>query len=286
MNTQLQNHQIIITKASGETQQFSIHKLERSLRNAGADETTRETIVQDIEQWVHHGVTSKMIYKRAFSLLRKHEPKSSVRYRLKQAILELGPSGYPFEQLMGQLFRAYGFQAEVGKVLQGWSITHEMDVIATKQNEQHLVECKYHKEQGKSVSIQVPLYVKSRVEDIVTERSLQKEYKGFTFTPWVITNTKFSSDSIKFSEKNQIKLLAWDYPQNRGMKMLLEKYKLFPITILRSINVDEKKMLLKAGCVSIKQFHKEEKWKEMLNISHRKSSIIDKEINFLMHAQL
>ena len=255
-NTSNKHKQIIIKKASGDEENFSSAKLEQSLQNAGATNETISRIVSDIENWIYQGVTSKKIYTRAFSMLRRERMSDAVRYKLKQAILELGPTGYPFETLIGQMFEQQGFSTEVGVVVNGVCITHEMDVIATNGSSQHLVECKYHMDQGKQVSVQVPLYVRSRVNDIIQKRKESPEYQGLSFTGWVITNTRFSSDSQHYGKCSGLNLLAWDYPLGNGLKEILEKYKLYPITILANLTKKEKQYLLDQQIVSCPQLLK------------------------------
>lgn len=255
MNTNSQDTQsgVLIKKASGEEEHFSSDKLKQSLINAGANIDTVNAIVLNIQEWIYTGVSTKEIYKRAFSILRREKTSTSILYRLKQAILELGPTGYPFEILMGEIFKAQGYQTEVGVVVNGHCVTHEMDVIATKDATQQLVECKYHKDQGKHVSVQVPLYVRSRVDDIIRKRKDLHEYANYEFTGWVVTNTRFSSDSIAYGTCSGLKLLAWDYPNGNGLKQLIEKYKLFPITILSKLTIKEKQMLLEKGIITCPQ---------------------------------
>ena len=270
---------IIIRKASGEEEAFSSDKLKQSLHNAGAKNETIEKIVTKIERWVYQGVTTKKIYARAFSMLRDEKSDSSLRYRLKQAILELGPTGYPFEILIGKLFEHMGFKTEVGIVIDGNCVTHEMDVIATNNHVQHLVECKYHKDQGKQVSVQVPLYVHSRVDDIISKRNGMSEYKNFSFKAWVITNTRLSSDSIKYSACSGLNLLAWNYPVGNGLKENIEKFKLYPITILRNLKTKEKKYLLNEGIVTCSQLIEKPDSLINLGLGKKKYKIIMKEIN-------
>jgi hypothetical protein len=273
------NKVILVKKASGEEEPFATEKLERSLLNAGAKADIIQKIVGDIECWIQPGVTTKKIYTRAFSLLRQDKTTSSLRYRLKQAILELGPTGYPFEILIGKLFQQTGFGAEVGVVVEGKCITHEMDVIATKSSIQHLAECKYHKDQGKQVSIQVPLYVRSRVDDIISKRQKMREYQDFSFTGWVITNTRFSSDSIQYSKCSGLKLLGWNYPPGEGLKEKIEKYKLYPITLLRNLTNKEKQHLLKEDIVICTQLFAHPQALSVLDLSKAKHDKLMKELN-------
>ena len=271
--------QIMVRKASGEEQPFSREKLEQSLSNAGADSKSVSKIVANIEKWIYPGVTTKKIYARAFSLLRRERSSSSNRYRLKQAIFDLGPTGYPFEVLIGELFKKQGYLTEVGIVVNGRCVTHEMDVIATNDSLQHLVECKYHKDQGKQVSVQIPLYVRSRVDDIVDHRRTLKEFEGLKFKGWVVTNTYFTPDSIHYGLCRGLKLLAWDFPRTEGLKSLFDRYHLYPITILHRLTVKEKQKLLDQGIVTCEQLLNQKDKLEELELSQPKLTAVLKELD-------
>jgi hypothetical protein len=210
--------------------------------------------------------------------LRKEKTTSSLRYSLKKAILELGPTGYPFEILIGQLFQHKGFATEVGIVVDGKCVTHEMDVIATHDTVQHLVEWKYHLDQGKQVSVQVPLYVRSRVNDIIDKRQVMPEYKNLSFTGWVITNTRFSLDSIQFGICSGLNLLAWNYPVGNGLQENIEKYKIYPITVLKNLSVKEKQILLKEGIVTCAQLLENQNSLLHLELSKTKYTTLMKEL--------
>lgn len=272
---------ILVRKASGDEELFSVEKLERSLQNAGANNEQIQKVIIDIQNWIYHGASTKKIYARAFSILRRNKTAAALRYKLKQAMMEFGPAGYPFENFVGQLFRAQGFTTEVGIVVDGKCITHEMDVIATHHNIQHLVECKYSKDQGKHVSIQIPLYVRSRVDDIVNKRRESDEFKGFSFTGWVITNTRFSGDSLRFGECSGLKLLAWDYPAGNGLKELIEKLKIYPLTILHSLTKSEKQFLIDKEIVSCNQLQKSNAVLNSMNLNEKKLNSILRELSHI-----
>lgn len=212
-------------------------------------------------------------------MLHREKSTSSLRYRLKQAILEIGPTGHPFEILIGRLFQKMGFKTEVGIIVEGRCITHEMDVIATNKLVQHLVECKYHKDQGKQVSVQVPLYVRSRVEDIIHKRQGMPEYRDFSFSGWVITNTRFSEDSIQYGVCSGLNLLAWDYPEGNGLKENIEKYKIYPVTVLKNLTKKEKQLLLNQGIVTCSQLLENPDSLINLRLSKNKHNIVIKELN-------
>lgn len=272
------NNNIIILKASGEKEAFKSEKLKHSLYNAGADSATVDGIVHNINDWIYDGISTKKIYQKAFTLLRKQQSKASIRYRLKKAIFELGPSGYPFENFIGQLFDRQGYKTEVGIVVDGNCVTHEMDVIASKDGTQHLMECKYHKDQGKHVSVQVPLYVNSRVDDIVKKRLTLPEYKGYNFEAWVVTNTRFSTDSIQYGNCSGLNLLAWDYPVGNGLKELVESLKIYPITILHHLTMKLKQELMGEDIITCQQLLSKKEILQNIGLSSSKIKAIIKEL--------
>ncbi|MBN2401214.1 MAG: restriction endonuclease [Spirochaetes bacterium] len=244
---------ILVKKASGEEEPFSKYKLERSLRNAGADNDSVKEISDEIFNHIYNGITTRKIYSGAFTLLRRKKNLAALRYKLKRSIFELGPTGYPFEHLVGQIFEKQGYGIEVGRVIEGVCVSHEMDVIASGNNKQHLIECKYSKDQGKQVSIQVPLYVRSRVDDIIKKRKELPEYDGFSFFGCIVTNTRFSADSIEYGICSGLHLIGWDYPEGNGLKEIIEREKIFPVTVLNFLTKNHKQYLMDKGIITCSQ---------------------------------
>ncbi len=242
-------NRILIQKASGELVPFSAEKLATSLTRVGASDDLIQLVVDDIVSWLTEGVHTRKIYARAFSLLRKYKRSAAARYSLKNAIMDLGPSGYPFEHFIGAVFKAQGFNVEVGQEVEGMCVKHEVDVIATNHHHQHLVECKFYNSPGKYASVQVPLYIRSRVNDIVMKRQSQPQYDGFEFHGWVVTNTRFTADALAFGQCSGLNLLSWDYPDNNNLKQIVEEKHLFPITALTLLTKGEKQKLLSDGII-------------------------------------
>lgn len=273
---------IQVTKASGEQQAFNADKLRQSLRNAGATEPVIDEIIADVLSWITDGINTKKIYARAFSLLKRSSLLTGLRYRLKQAIMEMGPTGYPFEYLVGRIFEKRGYSVEVGQILEGNCVTHEVDVIATRDRHQELVECKYHADQGRIVSVQVPLYVRSRMDDIIRKRMPMPEYHGFRFTGWVVTNTRFSGDSIQFGTCSGLQLLGWDYPAGNGLKEIIERERIYPITLLSQITKAQKDALMNQGIVTCSQLIQAPDQMTALGLNPRKLTAIRDEMETLL----
>ena len=66
---------------------------------------------------------------------------------------------------------------------------------------------------------------------------------------WVVTNSRFTSDATDYGKCVGLKLLGWDYPQNRSLKSLVETHQIQPITTLSSLTKSDREKLFKEGIV-------------------------------------
>ncbi len=138
---------IEIVKHSGVKTSFSIEKLKNSLRKSGAEENLVEEISNSVRDELYQGISTKEIYNRAYALLKKNKNGYASKYKLKKAIYELGPTGFPFEKFIGALLFHSGYKVKTGQFLQGKCVTHEVDVVAHK-NVQHIIaECKFYSDE-------------------------------------------------------------------------------------------------------------------------------------------
>lgn len=270
---------ISVKKASGKFEPYNPEKLIRSLCNSGTSLVVAEEIAADVSLWLTDGMSTKKIYSLAFKLLSRKSKAHATRYNLKKALLELGNTGYPFEHLVGEIFHQQGYNTEVGIIVEGHCISHEMDVIATRENNQMIIECKYSQSQGKHVGIQVPLYVHSRVDDIIQHRKTCKIYQGMKFMPCVVTNTRFSDDSIAYAKCVGLKLIGWDYPAGNGLKEMLEKLKIIPITIVKNLTLEEKQILMDQGIITFANLQENLSALDALNINQRRYREFMKELD-------
>ena len=135
-----------IIKADGSKETFNPMRLVSSLQRSGAGEHTAKHITETIANTVAQGSSSKDIYARAFALLRKEGRPIAARYALRRALLELGPTGHPFEDFISHLYRAEGWQVETRKIMRGKCVMHEIDFYAShKEQGAHIAaELKYH----------------------------------------------------------------------------------------------------------------------------------------------
>lgn len=224
-----------VKKLNGELQEYDPAKLRVSLKRAGADDKHIDNILSDVNKILYDGVTTRKLFKFVFSQLKKCDPKTSCKYDLKNAIMRLGPEGFAFEEYIGYLFKHLGYKTDLNQFARGQFISHEIDVIAEKGNERLMVECKHHKEAWMGTSIQIALYVYARFLDV------KKEFSA----PVLATNTQFSGQVMKYAKGVGLRLLGWRDPKGSNLALYVEKFKLYPVTMLDTLSKEDLKNLLR-----------------------------------------
>lgn len=239
---------INIIKSTGDLVPFSIDKLKRSLQRSGTADAVINEVANEVVSCMHEGMTTREIYSMAFKLLKRRHSPSASRYTLKRAIMDLGPSGFPFEKFIGEVFRQLGYQIKLNQIIAGQCVNHEVDIVAENSLEYCVVECKYHNSQSIPCDVKIPLYVNSRYRDI----SAMYTVKGKECRGWIVTNTKFTSDAVKYGECAGLHLLSWDYPTKNSLKDISDRFKIYPVTCLTTLTKKEKQMLLEKGIILCK----------------------------------
>jgi hypothetical protein len=247
--------EILVTKSSGEKELFSMRKLRHSLERARARPDEIEEILALLTPKLYEGVSTKKIYSEAFRILRRHSRPLAARYHLKNGIMELGPSGFPFEKFVAKLFEHENYTVAVGQIVKGKCVDHEVDVVAKNDKEVVMVECKYHNTAGIKVNVKTTLYVNSRFEDILDGKTIHdpKKFKGR-----LITNSKFTIDAINYGRCRGIYLISWNYPSKGGLRDLIDQSGLYPLTCLTSLTMHEKKWLLENNKVLVSEIYQDQ----------------------------
>jgi len=244
-----------IVKASGAKQQFSERKLRDSLKRSGASKDVIDKVVYRIRGELKEGMTTKQIYKRAFSLIKKDKP-TAIRYGLRQAVMALGPTGFPFEKFLGEVLKTQGFKIKTGVVLYGFCVTHEVDVLATRDDKHIFVEAKFHNRPGVKTDLKVALYVKARHDDL---RKIHKRNEGSSLIiheGWLVTNTKLTSKARQYGRCSGLKVIGWNYPKEGNLQDMIIESGVHLISALTTLNEKRKKILFEKGVVLCKELLK------------------------------
>lgn len=245
-----------IIKASGETEIFSEEKLVQSLARSGISVDVASQALNQLKKHLKKGITSEEIFGKVSNYLQRNAPKPEYyNYILKRSIMKLGPTGHPFERLVGDILEQFGYETQVGVTLSGDCVNHEVDVIAVKENQTFFTECKYHNQPGTKSDVQVALYTYARFLDI--EKAMKKLFDGNRqYKPWIIVNTKLTYDAIDYAKCMGMRISSWSFPKEDNLHDMVTESGLHPITVLESIPDDKLQALLKRDIVTCHRLSK------------------------------
>jgi hypothetical protein len=240
---------ITIVKADGKHETFDPEKLRFSLLNSGASKEATEEVIEHLVPSLHSGMTTNEIYRHAFEILKKINKPVARSYSLRRAVMDLGPSGFPFEDFVAEILRAKGLECVTRQTVLGGCVPHEMDVVAYNDKKLIMIEAKFHNELGTKSDLKVVLYIKARFDDI-KENVFSYGGKDRKITDaWLVTNTKFSSTAIHYGVCKNMTLIGWNYPEKGNLQNMIEEEKLHPVTCLTTLTTEQKKLLLTNGVV-------------------------------------
>lgn len=238
---------INIVKSTGEREALNLEKVKRGCERAGAPAQLCKIVAGEVEKQAREGMTTKEIYGIVHGLLSREHPPTAARFNLRDAIIRLGPLGYDFEKYIAQMLAAYGYKTELPPILQGACTTHEVDVLATKEGRTAMIECKLRHEVGIYISIKDTMSTWARFLDLVDGSQIGK--CPHVDEAWLVTNSRFSRDSIQYGHCKNMVMLSWDHPKERPLPAWIDDKGLYPITMLPRLPLQAQKQLIAAGFV-------------------------------------
>jgi len=243
---------MLVKKNSGELITYNPKILRKSLSKSGANNDEIEEVFEQVSKEIYDGISTKDLYHYAFQFLKKYRNSYAARYSLKKALKNLGPEGYCFERWVSRIMQAAGYKAITSQTVQGNAVTHEIDVVAMKDEQLIFCECKFRNDEEAKISVTTPMYFLSRMKD-VENNFYQFFNKNLTPTKgYLVTNAYLTTDSIDFANYYNIGLISWDYPENKSIKYLVDNAALYPITCLTTLTLENQKTLLNKDCILVK----------------------------------
>lgn len=226
-----------VRKANGKIEPFSDEKVISSMHRAGVPKNLEDQALAHIKNKLYEGIPTSVIYQEITQFLgSSKEPYTKGKYSLKQAVMALGPTGYPFEDFIAELFKAHGYKTLTRQILQGKCITHETDVVVEKDGKKQMVEAKFHNNSGIHTQVHVSLYTKARFDDVKEKNNLD--------AAWLVTNTKITTDALTYAQCVGLNVMSWDYPQGESLRDIIEKHRFYPITSLSNLSTTQAQELL------------------------------------------
>lgn len=244
---------VMVLKQSGDYERFSEDKVRSSLRRAGADSDVIDAIIEEIEGDLYDGIPTTELYRRVYDLLSELERPVASRYDLKNAILLLGPTGFPFERFVAGLLGDLGYRVAVGQIVQGKCVEHEVDIVARRGREHYMMEAKFHNQPGTKSDIQDALYTYARFLDVQETWVNTDGHEGHLHRPWLVTNTRATSQVRQYARCVGMRITSWDYPSKQGLREMVDKTGLHPVTLLQSLTGQEKARMVEEGLIFCRQ---------------------------------
>lgn len=241
-----------VIKASGQIENFDEGKLTRSLQKAHIPNEVAVGAIAHAKSRLTDPTSTDLIYSLVQNyLLERGFFGYSFNYDLKRAIMRLGPTGYPFEKFVAKVIATKGYETQVGVILSGKCVSHEVDIEAVNDTEHYFIECKFHNQPGVKTDIQVALYTKARFEDI--KSGLNPARHTENHSSWLITNTAVSKEVITYAKCTGMRILSWSYPEEENLRDLIIAAHLHPVTVLRNLTDSQYSYLLQNGIVTINE---------------------------------
>ncbi len=276
------NNPIKVRKNTGELVDFNVNKLRNALQRSGAGSEEVDSVIEQVLGSIHDGITTHKIYQIAYAILKKSSKGAAGRYRLKKAMLELGPTGYPFEQFIAKLLHFQGFEVKVGQIVEGRCVKHEVDVVARMDGKQIMVECKYHSDKSAKSDVKVPLYIHSRFLDVKETWEKLPDNQGMQFDGMLVTNSRFTDDARDYGSCAGLIMVSWDYPQGNSLRDWIDRSGYHPLTVLQSLKNEEKQAFLNENIVLCRDLRNEQELLDRHIRSGRRVKQVISEIDSLL----
>lgn len=278
-NNYYMNPDTKIKKSSGELEVFNKTKLVDSLQKAGASMFVAEDVANQIENKLKEGMPTSMIYTQSFKLLRKKESRPAIRYSLRRSIAELGPTGFPFEDFVAEIFKQKGYKTINDVIVKGKCTEHEIDVVAFNDDHLIMTEVKFHNQLMLKSDVKVALYIKARFDDLSgVEFDIEGKKRKMT-QGLLLTNTKFTENAIQFGVCSGVNMIGWNFPDKGNLHDLIEETGLHPLTCLTTLSGREKKLLLEKEIVTCKTLKEKINVLTDMNLTESRVKRVSKEID-------
>lgn len=249
---------IVILKSTGKEEIFDEKKLIHSLEKSGADETDIEKTTLFVKSKLRSNMSTGDIYALAYKYLNNQKKNNSnaIRYSLKKSVMELGPTGFPFEKFVSRIFTQMGYHCKTGVMIQGNCIEHEIDIFAYNNQDVICIEAKFHNEPHLRSDTKVALYVKSRFDDIIGQQiQIGQDFRKIT-KGLLITNTNFTDTAHHYvSCVNTFSLMSWNKPREESLLHYIETHRLYPIGVIPDLSQKEINLLVQneiITCIDLK----------------------------------
>ncbi len=242
---------IFVTKFDGRKQPFNKEKIVRTCLRMHANLQQANDIANSVEKELYNGISTKEILQKIFKHLQEFKPEVKHQIDLREAIALLRPKP-DFEQFVSLLLKEYGYSIETNQIIAGRCVEHEVDVAARKNNETILVEVKHHLQHHTYTGVSIFLEVQAELEDLMEGYRWKKNKMNFN-KALVVCNTKISDHARQYAACKGIEHIGWKSPEEKGLERMVEEKRLYPITLLKDMDINTQVKLCDNGIILLRQ---------------------------------
>ena len=242
---------VSVTKANGTREEFSKWKVVRTCLRLGASEETAHAIADEIESRLYDGITTRRILQMIYRRLKKHKPVMKLQTDLRRS-LSLLRSAPDFERYIQLLLSENGYKVTPNQIIRGRCVEHEVDAVATKDGKTCIVEVKHHYKYHTPTSLDVSRISRAVFEDLTEGHQLGHNNLKIDYA-MIVCNTKLSEHAKRYANCRNIRHISWSSPKNQDLQTMIETKKLYPITILKTLNPTTRNKLTSNNIILLNQ---------------------------------
>ncbi len=231
-----------IKNSAGKWEEFESQTLHNSLAQAGADQVVIEKIIDAIVSAPELRSTED-IFELTYAYLKFFNRSVAARYRLKQALGELGPHPQVFVQYVAKIFAEQEYTVREAHTLKGRCVDHETQLIIEKNDRRYIIQCTL-KKRGTTTDITSVLQLKALFDDLSAQWAEAEQPHLVSDGALLVTNSRFTSQAIEFGTCVGLQLLGWDYPGTDNLADMIHSLGLYPITCLTGLTKTQKIILV------------------------------------------
>ncbi len=241
-----------VTKMNGQVVKYEEQNVRQALQRIGLKEDKIKSILASVRKELTPKIKTSKLFSIVDKELKKKVPWAAARFNLRNAITKLGPAGFHFEKYVASVLSAYGYKTETPDTYQGACIEHEIDVTAEKDGRRVFIEAKFRHDFRAAINIKDTMSTWTRFLDLVDGAKL--DLCPHFDEVWLITNARFTDQSMQFGHCKNMKLVGWNHPEERTFAQMVDLDALYPITILESLTGDELEAFSKANLMLCRDF--------------------------------
>jgi hypothetical protein len=241
---------VFVTKVRGITEEYDHSKVVQTCLRLHSTREIAEKVADRVEAKLYDGISTKEILRMIYRYLSENRPQLEYEVDLRKAI-SLLRSKPDFEIYVRKLLSEHGYKVEGPLIIRGRCVEHEIDAIATKDEETTYVEVKHHLWPNTYTGLDVFLEANSIFEDLVSGNKPDSNRILFN-KALVVCNTKLSNHARRYADCARIMYIAWKSPPAASLEKMIEEKRLYPITSIGTLDNKTEAKLADAGVLLLR----------------------------------